>query len=426
MTISCPRWIHGCPVGFFWTECTVLILLVFERLATFIGHEVRSNTVRHKNSVFHDLLKHVPWSEFEHLIAAHGADARVRRLTTKSQLIALLYAQFSGASSLREIEAGLQSHALRLYHLGAKPARRSTLADANALRPAAVFADLFAWLAGRAHRGLRRALAETTYLIDATGVRLCGAAAEWARFSAKASGAKLHVIYDADVDRPIYAAVTAAKINDITAAQVMPIEAGATYVFDLGYVDYRWWAKMDAAGCRIVTRFKANTPFACVAELAVSAGGPILSDRIGHLPARQAANRRNPFADPVREIRVRIETGKVLRILSNDLDASAEEIASLYKRRWAIELFFRWVKQTLKITRFLGRSENAVRIQIAVALIAFLLLRLAQAAQKTVQSPLAFARLIRANLMHRKRLDRLLHIDPHPPLNPNQLVLPWA
>ena len=233
------------------------------------------------------------------------------------------------------------------------------------------------------------------------------------------------MIYDADADRPIYAAVTAANINDITAAQAMPIEAGATYVFDLGYYDYRWWAALDAAGCRIVTRFKANTPFAPLEDLPVPAGGPILSDRIGHLPARQAASRKNPFENPVREVRVALETGKVLRILSNDLDASAEEIAGLYKRRWAIELFFRWVKQTLKITRFLGRSENAVRIQIAVALIAFLLLRLAQAAQKTVQSPLAFARLVRANLMHRRRLDRLLHPDPTPPLNPNQLALKW-
>jgi Transposase DDE domain/Domain of unknown function (DUF4372) len=379
--------------------------------------------VRHQNSVFHDLQKRLPWAEFDRLVEAHSADARVRRLSTKSQLMALLYAQFSGASSLREIEAGLASHAPGLYHLGAKPARRSTLADANALRPAAVFADLFARLALLAHRGLRRALAETTYLIDATGVRLSRLSAEWARFSAKACGAKLHVIYDADADRPIYAAVTAANINDITAAQAMPIEAGATYVFDLGYYDYRWWAALDAAGCRIVTRFKANTPFAPLEP--VPAGGPILSDRIGHLPARQAASRKNPFENPVREVRVALETGKVLRILSNDLDASAEEIAGLYKRRWAIELFFRWVKQTLKITRFLGRSENAVRIQIAVALIAFLLLRLAQAAQKTVQSPLAFARLVRANLMHRRRLDRLLHPEPTPPLNPNQLALKW-
>lgn len=380
--------------------------------------------MRHQNSVFHDLLKHLPWAGFDRLVETHGADARVRRLTTKSQLVALLYAQFSGAASLREIEAGLNSHAVRLYHLGAAPARRSTLADANALRPAGVFADLFARLAQQAHRGLRRVLAETIYLIDSTGVRLTGLSS-WARFSAGVCGAKVHVIYDPDADRPIYAAVSAANVNDITAAQAMPIVGGATYVFDLGYYDYGWWAKMDAAGCRIVTRFKANTPLRAAAERDVPKDGNILSDRIGHLPARQAASRKNPFDNPVREVRVELDTGKVLRILSNDLDASAQEIADLYKRRWAIELFFRWVKQTLKIRHFLGISENAVRIQIAVALIAFLLLRLAQAAQKTVHSPLAFARLVRANLMHRRRIDRLLQTDPPPPLNPNQLALQW-
>jgi IS4 transposase len=238
-------------------------------------------------------------------------------------------------------------------------------------------------------------------------------------------GAKVHVIYDPDADRPIYAAVTAAKVNDITAAQTMPIVGSATYVFDLGYYDYRWWAELDVEGCRIVTRLKANTPLACIEELPVPEDGNILSDRIGHLPARQMKSRKNPFGDPVREVRVKLDTGKVLRILSNDLDASAQEIADLYKRRWAIELFFRWVKQTLKITRFLGCSENAVRIQIAVALIAFLLLRLAQAAQKAVHSPLAFARLVRANLMHRRRIDRLLQTDPQPSLNTNQLALQW-
>ena len=129
--------------------------------------------------------------------------------------------------------------------------------------------------------------------------------------------------------------------------------------------------------------------------------------------------------DAVREVQVVTETAKVLRILSNDLDATAEEIADLYKRRWAIELFFRWVKQVLKITRFLGTSENAVRIQIAVALIAFLLLRLAQATQKTIQSPLAFARLVRANLMHRKPIDRLLEAKPAPIANPAQMALQW-
>ncbi len=380
--------------------------------------------MRHKNSVFHDVLKHVPWSEFDRLVEEHEADFRVRRLTTKSQLVALLYGQLSGAASLREIVTGLQSHAARLYHVGAGPVQRSTLADANAARPSEVFTALFAPMVKQAHRGLRRTVAETTYLIDSTAVRL-NSFSDWARFSAGVCGAKVHVIYDPDADRPIYAAISAANVNDISAAQTMPIEPGATYVFDLGYYDYRWWADLDAKGCRIVTRFKSNTPLAVVAELPVPQGGTILSDRIGHLPARQAASRRNPFQDPVREVRVKIETGKVLRILSNDLDASAQEIADLYKRRWAIELFFRWVKQTLKITRFLGTSENAVRIQIAVALVAFLLLRFAQAAQKCVTSPLAFARLVRANLMHRRRIDRLLHREPPPILNTSQLALQW-
>lgn len=379
----------------------------------------------HKNSVFHGLLKHVPWGTFERLVEAHQADARVRRLTTKSQFVALLYGQFAGAASLREIVTGLESHLARLYHAGAALPRRSTLADANALRPSALFTELLGVMIAQAHRGLRRALAETTYLIDATGLRLDGRSLDWARFSEGVCGAKLHVIYDPDADRPIYAAITPARVNDITAAQQMPIEPGATYVFDLVYYDYAWWKKLDDAQCRIVTRLKSNTPLTTVAELPIPSEGNILSDRIGHLPARLSKSRDNPFQDPVREVRVTLDTGKVLRILSNDLDASATEIADLYKRRWAIELFFRWVKQTLKIRRFLGTSENAVRIQIAVALIAFLLLRLAQAAQKTITSPLAFARLVRANLMHRRRLDRLLETEPPPILNPNQLAIQW-
>jgi len=375
----------------------------------------------HQNTVFHSVLKHVPWHVFDRLVDKHGADARTRRLSMKDQFVALLYGQLSGAVSLREIVGGLSSHGPRLYHLGARPARRSTLADANAARPCALFAELFAEMVAQAHRGLRRKIAETTYLIDSTGVRLSGLSADWAQFSAGVCGAKAHVIYDPDADRPLYAAVSPARVNDITVAQAMPIEAGATYVFDLGYYDYGWWARLDAAGCRIVTRFKANTPLSLVKELPVPAGGAILSARVGYLPARQARSRKNPFQDPVREVRVRIETGKVLRILCNDLDATAEEIADLYRRRWQIELFFRWVKQTLKIRRFLGTSENAVRIQIAVALIAFLLLRLAQAAQTAVQSPLAFARLVRANLFHRRPLNRLLQPPPIIYANKNQL-----
>jgi hypothetical protein len=381
--------------------------------------------VPHQNIVFHGLLKQVPWDRFAELVAAHGSDADGRDLTTKQHFLALLYAQLSGASGLRETVEALESHAARLYHLGGRPVARSTLSEANRCRTPAVFVDLLAALMAQAHRGLRRKMAESVYLIDATIMPLNSLSADWARFAAGVYGAKVHVVYDPAADCPLYAVVTARSVNDISAAHAMPIEAGATYVFDLGYYDFAWWAKLAAAGCRIVTRFKSNTPLEAIETRPVPAAGPILSDRVGHLPKRQANNRKNPFAAAVREVCVRIQTGTILRILSNDLDASAQDIADLYKRRWAIELFFRWVKQTLKIRKFIGTNQNAVRIQIAVALIAFLLLRLAQAAHNSPLNPLAFARLVRANLMHRRRLDRLIGPDSRPPRNPDQIEFQW-
>ena len=386
--------------------------------------------MRHHNSVLHGVLKQVPWAQFDKLVEEHGADAGVRRLSTRSQLVALLYAQLAGAASLREIEAAMTSHSARLYHLGAREVSRSTLADANRLRSHKVFSGLFEALVTQAGRGLRKATGEAVRLIDSTGVRLAGMAAEWARFSHSASGgvcgAKAHIIYDPDADRPLYLEVTAAKVNDITAAKAMPLEPGATYVFDLGYYDYGWWAKLDATGCRIVTRLKKNTPLAVTAEQALPSGSALLYDRIGLLPERLTTTRHNPFSDPVREIGVALEGGKTLRVVTNDLDAPAQEIADLYKRRWAIELFFRWVKQTLKINHFLGRSENAVRIQIACALIAYLLLRLVQDACKITLGPLAFAKLVRANIMHLRPVDQLLKPPPNRAFDPRQLSLNLA
>ena len=377
----------------------------------------------HQNSVFHSLTKHVPWDKFERSVEKHGADELVRKLTTKRQFIALLYGQLSGATSLREIVSGMESHAARLYHVGGDVVRRSTLSDANAVRPWQVFSELFTAMLQQAHRGLRRAVKDAVRLIDSTSLRLSGLSEDWATFSADVFGAKMHVVYDPNADRPVYFAVTPANVNDITAAKAMPIEAGVTYVYDLGYYDYSWWATLDDAGCRFVTRLKKNTPFTVVHENRVPKNSNILRDRIGHLPARLANSRKSPMQVPVRELQVIIDTGKMLRIVTNDLDAPAEEIADLYKQRWQIELFFRWVKQTLRIKRFIGVSENAVRIQIAVALIAFLILRMAQAVQKAVHSPLEFARLVRANLMHKRRIDRLLEPEQPIPTNPNQLKL---
>jgi Transposase DDE domain/Domain of unknown function (DUF4372) len=309
------------------------------------GHE-KGRAMKHRNSVLHGMLGYLPWQVFDDLVAAHEADKWVRTLSTKCQFVALLIGQLSGFCGLRETVAGVNSQAARLYHLGAREIARSTFADANAHRPSAVFEALFAALVAQTGRGLRRTLDGATYLIDSTSLRRNQHSADWARYSATVCGAKVHVIYDPAADQPVYAAFSTATVNDISAAHDMVpgldpgIVAGATYVFDLGYYDYGWWAKLHAADCRIVTRLKKNTPLTLTRERLIPPGGiatssaTILSDRIGHLPARQAGRRSNPMSDEVREVRVRLDTGKVLRILTNDLVASAHAIAEIYKQRW--------------------------------------------------------------------------------------------
>jgi len=379
--------------------------------------------MRHENSVFHSLTKHIAWTKFEQLVERHGSDYRVRRLDSKGQFLAMLFAQLSGASSLREIEAGLASHAGHLYHLGAKRAARSTLADANTNRSSALFEDLFAEMAATASRQTRRRLADVTRILDATRIELSSLHRDWAVSCNGKWATKLHVEYDPGGALPLTAGMTPETVNDITPAKALEPEPGATYIFDLAYYDFAWWAKLDALGCRIVTRLKRHTQLQVLAELAVPDDSDIVSDRIGLLPQGQRGSRRNPFCDPVREITVRISTGKLIRVLTNDLDAPADEIAGLYKQRWQIELFFKWIKQNLKIKHFLGTSENAVRTQIFIALIAYIVLRIAQATQSSVKQPLAFARLIRLNLMHRRPIDNLTNAFNPPPRDTTQMNL---
>src|SRR5256886_13170115 len=231
--------------------------------------------------------------------------------------------------SLREIVAGMESHETRLYHLGAAPVKRSTFSDANSERPWQVFAELLAHMLQLAHRGLREKAGAAVRLIDSTSLRLSSLSGNWATFSADVFGAKAHIVYDPNADRPVYFAVTPANVNDITAAKAIPIEPGATYVYDLGYYDYSWWAGLDEAGCRFVTRLKKNTPFSVIKENRTPKNGNIVSDRIGHLPARLANSRKNPLQVPVREITVIIDTGKLLRIVTNDLDARRRNRRSL-------------------------------------------------------------------------------------------------
>ena len=379
--------------------------------------------MRHHNSLFHQLLQFVPWNRFEELVERHGADRRVRRMTTKSQLIALMYGQLAGAQSLREVEQGLSSHAHRLYHLGAAKPARSTFADANAKRPAQLFADLFAVMTMSASSSLRRLVREAVHLVDATSIRLTDASRAWADYEAHGALVKVHVDFDADRSIPANIAITPARVNDVSMVGTMPIEPGATYVYDLGYYDFSWWSQLVAEGCRFVTRLKTHTRPRLIEERSIEAGGSICADRIVAIDGRlrSARGAHHPLAGiKLREIWVTTDDGRRLRLLTNDLNAPAADIAALYKARWQIELFFRWIKQHLKIKRFLGTSENAIRIQVAVALIVFLMLRLAAAASRSTSSLLTFVRLVRANLMHLRPLECLANPPPQIFTDPRQ------
>jgi len=376
-------------------------------------------TMRRKDSVLRDVLQFVPWAAFERSVERHGSDAGVRRLSCKSHFVSLLHAQLSGATSLRQISACLASHEARLYHLGVRSPRRSTLADANARRPAAVFTELAAVVMRQATPQLRRHARQATLLLDASVIPLHALSRDWAP-AKKGPGAeaKLHLVHDAKSGMPVQFDVTPARVNDIVHAKTLSPSTGATYVFDLGYYDFGWWRRLADSGCRFVTRLKSHTKPKVLENRPVPADGAIKADRIIHIDWRLKRSRDNPLAClPLREVVVEIATGKRLRIVSNDVTAPAEEIADLYKTRWQIELVFRWLKQNLQISKFIGTSENAVRTQIAIAIIAYLLMRIAHAAQKAVPSLLTFIRLVADNLMQTRSINALLKPPPDPPHN---------
>jgi len=372
--------------------------------------------MQHHNSVFHQITNHIPWLVFDKLVSKHCADFRVRRLNSKSHLMALLFGQLSGARSLREIETGLHSQQSGLYHLGMRSAARSTLGDANATRDSALFGDLFTHMATIASRNARRKLGvgwqDSIRILDASCFRLSDLCVDWARFSSTHSGVKLHLSYDPISSLPLEAQVSLENVNDITPAKELEIVANTTYVFDLAYYDFGWWARLDRHGCRFVTRLKAHTRLRNPHQRCVSGAGDILSDITGYL--RKQKNRRVPtgaMENQLREITVRISTGKTIRVVTNDLEAPAQEIADLYRQRWQIELFFKWIKQNLKIKTFLGRSENAVRIQLFIALIAYLILHKVNTTQPSAISMRALSTLVRLNLFHKRPTPSTNQID---------------
>ncbi len=372
-------------------------------------------------NVISQLMREVPRKVFNNAVAGR----RKWGLTEWSHLVTLVAAQLAGMRSLRDLVGMVGQHQAALVHLHVGRVRRTTLSDANAVRPTAPFEAVAAHLSAMVAKlspGLGR---EALRLIDATRIHAGRCVREWA-----VDGAiKLHVVFDPVAGRTTCFGVTSSRVNDITMAKAFPVEPGATYVFDLGYYAFAFWAKLNAAGCRFVTRLKINTPVRVLRNRRIPrAAEHILKDQIVCLPQRLSSTRRNPYEAAVRLVTVRISTGRVLILVTNDFKAPATEIADLYKARWEIELFFKWIKQNLKLQRFLGSSKNAITLQIIAALIAYLLVRLAQLRARSPLSTQAAYRLITTALMQRRPLDALLQPPPSPiDKGPNeQLVMALA
>jgi len=361
--------------------------------------------VRYQNTVLGELLKVLPRRAFASIVSQHGGDRYVKGFDSWDHLVTLLFGQFGGVSSLRELVELWNVQSVHHYHLGAHPICRSTVSDANQRRPSAIFAEVFACLSGLAARSLRRQSAQALRLIDATPIPLTSLH-DWATWNGRTRGLKVHVVYDPDADRPVHLEITSSTVNDITVARDLEIVPRAIYVFDKAYVDYGWWRTLHDAKCVFVTRPKTNVRFTVIKKRHPSKAdraASIISDATVRLASQQKAM----LPVNLRRIEVRRDDGTVLTILSNDLKRPAATIAALYRKRWQIELLFRWIKQHLKIRAFFGRSENAIRLQIFAAMIAYLLLRIAAAASRSTLPALRFADLVRSRLFERSPIERI-------------------
>lgn len=352
------------------------------------------------------VLQGVPRGAFKKIVDSHDGNRHVKRFDCWDQLVAMLYVQLSGTSSLRQLEAGFNAQVNQHYHLGTDCVRKSTLADANKKRSPLIFAQLLQMLIQQAGRSIRAQREELLYLIDASTVQLPGTCQDL-RGHASAQGnhgVKLHLLLELGSAAVAGASITLPNVNDITEGRKLVIEPGATYVFDKGYCHYNWWHSIHEKGARWVTRFKRDAALTLLSERPVAShDGAILRDSVVAFALRTPrGGHRNSYSAPLRRIEVARPDAAPLVLATNDLTSAAQEIALLYKQRWQIELFFKWVKQHLQIRRFLGHNENAVRIQLLTALIAYMLVLLLKKATAFPGSMWMLLAQLRATLFQRE------------------------
>ncbi len=329
-------------------------------------------------TLFAQVMEFVPWTSFARIVQRHGGNSGVRTLSCAEQFRAMAFAQLTWRESLRDIEASLSANASKLYAMGFRSAvKRSTLADANESRDWRIWSDLAALLIRRARKlyandSLGVDLDNTVYALDSTTIDLCLSLFDWAPFRSTKAAIKLHTLLDLRGAIPAFIHISDGKLHDVNVLDMLSFEAGAFYVMDRGYVDFARLYALHQAGAFFVTRSKSPMDARRVYSAATDRSTGVISDQRvmlnGYYSARKYPEhlRRIRFKDP--------ESGKTLIFLTNNTALPALTIAALYKSRWQVELFFKWIKQHLRIKKFLGNSENAVKTQVWCAVATYVLI----------------------------------------------------
>ena len=378
-------------------------------------------TMSHHNTIIAQMLKLIPRHEFDNLANLHHTGRSFRKASRWSQFVTMMVAQLSGRNSLRDIVDNMTAQLHKLYHLGTGKLSRTTLSRINEDKPYQLYEALFGRLLARCQTATPKhnfRFKNKLYSLDATTIDLCLSAFPWAEFRSTKGAIKLHVGLNHEGYLPEFITVSDGKTHDITAARAMDLPQGSIVVVDKGYNDYAWYKQLIDIDIFFVTRLKNNAKYRVVERRNALTSKGVTSDQIIEFTGTQT-DKKCP--DRLRRIGYRDEeSGKHYVFLTNNIALAAKTVADLYKARWQVELFFKWVKQNLKIKSFVGTSKNAVLTQIWIAMCAYLLLAYLKFQSKLTQSMQQILRVLQLNLFEKRSLIALLRGDPSNSEPPDQ------
>ena len=365
--------------------------------------------------VFAQVMSHLPLTTFRRCVARYGGEHKVKHFSCLDQFLCMAFAQLTYRESLRDIEACLRSQSTKLYPMGFRSTvSRNTLANANAVRDWRIYADFAQSLIGIARplyvdEPFGVDLSETVYTLDATTIDLCLSVFPWAPFRSTKAAIKLHTLLDLRGNIPRFIHISDGKLHDVNILDLLVPEAGAFYVMDRGYLDFTRLQRLHQAGSFFVIRAKANLRFARQYSQPTDRASGILCDQLGTLTDFYS---QQHFPTTIRRISIKDAEGMKLVFLTNHLDLSAQTIADLYRCRWQIELFFKWIKQHLRIKSFFGTSENAVKSQIWIAVSVYVLVAILKKRLNLTASLYEMLQILSLTMFERMALNQLLERTP--------------